>query len=146
MQLLQLSIRKNLAAAVLLSLAAVLPSAHAETDSNALEPPGDGAVVFPNDGTWPAWQDKSPSTSTSTTVEAAPDRSPGGAILNPFSQPAELPAPTPAPAPAPAAVATPPAPGEPDSPTSFALMAIAAGTVLAGFALRRLHAPRRRSA
>ena len=140
----QLPIQKNLAAAVLLSLAVVLPSAHAQTDVNTLEAPGDRGVVFPNDGTWPVWQDKS--TSTSTTVEAAPDGSLGGAILNPFSQPAELPAPSRAPAPAPAAVATPPAPPESDSTTSFTLMAIAAGAVLAGLTLRRLHAPRRRSA
>lgn len=144
MQLLQLPIQKSLAAAILLSLVAAFPSAHAEADSDTLEPPGDGAVVFPNDGTWPAWQDKS--TSTSTTVEAVPDRSLGGAILNPFSQPADLPAPSAAPAPAPAAVATPPSPPASDSTTSFTLMAIAAGAVLAGFALRRLHAPRRRSA
>ncbi len=135
-------IQKNLAAAVLLSLAAVLPSAHAETDFNTLEPPSNGGVVFPNDGTWPVWQDKS----TSTTVEAPPDRSLGGAILNPFSQPAELPPPSPAPAPAVAAVAQPPAPPQSDSTTSFTLMAIAAGAVLAGFALHRFNAPRRRSA
>jgi hypothetical protein len=146
----QLPIQKKLAAAVLLSLAVVLPSAHAQTDGNTLEAPGDRGVVFPNEGTWPVWQDKSTSTSmsTSTTVEAAPDGSLGGAILNPFSQPAELPAPSraPAPAPAPAAVATPPTPPESESTTSFTLMAIAAGAVLAGFALRRFHAPRRRSA
>lgn len=142
MQLLQLPIQKSLAAAILLSLAAVFPSAHAEADVNTLELPSDGAVVFPNDGTWPAWQDKS--TATSATVEAAPDTSLGGAVLNPFSQPAELP--VSAPAPAPAAVATPPAPPESRATTSFTLMAIAAGAVLAGFGLRRLHAPRRRSA
>jgi hypothetical protein len=141
----QRPIPKYLAVAVLLSLAAVLPSVHAEADSNTLAASSDGAVVFPNDGTWPAWQDKS----TSTTVEAAADSSLGGAILNPFSQPAELPAVSPAPAPVPAAVAQPPAPPEPDSTTSLTLMAIAAGAagaVLAGFALHRLNAPRRRSA
>ncbi|MGK6310605.1 hypothetical protein [Variovorax sp. DT-64] len=144
----QLPIQKILATAVLLLLAAVLPSAHAQTGVNTLEASSDGAVVFPNDGTWPAWQDKSTSTSTgtSTTVEAASDRSLGGAILNPFSQPAELPAPPPAPRPAPAAVAHPPAPPESDSTTNFMLMALAAGAVLAGFALRRFNAPRRRSA
>ncbi|KWT87603.1 MULTISPECIES: hypothetical protein [unclassified Variovorax] len=145
----QLSVPKNLAATVLLSLAAVLPSAHAQTDVNTAEAPSDGAVVFPNDGTWPVWQDKSTSTSTSTTttVAAPPDRSLGGAILNPFSQPAELPtAASSTPAPAPAAVATPPAPPESDATTSFTLMVIAAGAVLAGFALRRFNASQRRSA
>lgn len=145
----QLPIQKYLAVAVLLSLAAALPCAHAQTDVNTREASSDGAVVFPNDGTWPAWQDKSTttstSTSTSTTVEAASDRSLGGAILNPFSQTSELPARSPAPAPVPAAVAQPPAPPESDSTTGFTLMAIAAGAVVAGFVLRRFNAPRRRS-
>ena len=137
----KIPIQKNLAAAVLLSLAAVLPSVHAQSDVNTLEAPSDGGVVFPNDGTWPVWQDKSTSTSTSTStaVETPPDRSLGGAILNPFSQPAELPAPSPAPAlaRAPAAIATPPAPPESDSTTSFTVLGLAAGAVLAGFALLR---------
>lgn len=136
----QRSTQKNLAAAVLLSLAAFLPSAHAETDFNTQEAPSETAgVVFPDDGTWPAWQDKNKSPSTTTTVEAGSDRSLGGAILNPFSQPAELPAPSLAPvqASAPAAVATPPAPPESDATTSFTVMGLAAGAVLAGFALLR---------
>lgn len=137
----QLPTRKNLPAAVLLLLAAVLPPAHAETDFNTLEAPSDNGVVFADDGTWPAWQDKnkSPTPSAGTTVEAGSDRSLGGAILNPFSQPAEQLAASPAPAPsrAPAAVATPPAPAESDSTTRFTLMGLAAGAVLAGFALLR---------
>jgi hypothetical protein len=149
----QLPIQVHLAVAVavLLSLAAALPCAHAQTDANTLEASSDSAVVFPNDGTWPTWQDKRASTSTSTspstTVEARADGSLGGAILNPFSQPADLPAPSPAPASVAAAVAQPPAPPESNSTTSFTLMAIAAaGAVLAGFALHRFHAPRRRGA
>lgn len=143
----QLSIQRKLPAAVLLSLAAVLSTAHAQADSSTLEGSSDGAVVFANDGTWPAWQDQSTRAATSITVEAARDSGAGGAVLNPFSQPAELlSAPLPASAPYAATVAQPPAPPESDSATGLMLMAIAAGAVLAGFALRRLQATRRRSA
>ncbi|VTU40738.1 hypothetical protein H4CHR_05466 [Variovorax sp. PBS-H4] len=141
----QLTVRKNLAAAVLLSLAAVLPSAHAEADVDTVQAAGDGAVVFPNDGTWPAWQDKS--ASTSTTAETVSDRSLGGAILNPFSYPAEQAVSSPASAPPAATAAQPPVSPESGSTNSFTLMAIAAAAVVAGFALRRrLDAPRRRGA
>jgi len=119
-----LTIQKSPAGAVLLALAAIVPAAHAEIDFNTLEAPRESASALPNDETSSTRQGAS-------TVEAAPDRSLGGAVFNPFSRPAEPPSP------APAAVARPPAAPESDSSVALTLIMAGAGAILVGCFLRR---------
>jgi hypothetical protein len=127
-------VQQALAGAVLLALNAIIPAAHAEIDFNTLEIPKESATVLPDDGTFSNQQGTS-------TVEAVPDKSLGGAIFNPFLQPADPPSPAPA---AIARPARPPAAPEPDSTVAFTLIVAAAGAALASWFLRRLYAPLRR--
>jgi hypothetical protein len=122
--------QKNLAGAVLLALTAI-PAAHAEIDFNTLEIPGEIAVL--------ADEGSSSTQQGVSAVEAGRDSSLGGAIFNPFSQPAELP-----PA-GPTAVARHPAAPEADPTVTLTLIVTAAGAALAGWLLRRPYAPSRRS-
>ena len=123
---------KGLAGAVLLALA-TLPVARAEVDFNTLEVPGEIASVLPYDGPSSTRQEVS-------TAEAGRDSSLGGAILNPFSQPADPPPP------APAVITRPPITPESHSDAIPALIVTIAGAALAGGLLRRRHALSRRSA
>lgn len=118
------SFQKSLAGAVLLALAAI-PAAHAEIDFNTLEIPREIASVLADEG-------PSSTRQGASTVEVGRDSSLGGAIFNPFSQPAALPPP------GPVAVARPPAAPEPDSSMTLTLVVAAAGAALAGWLLRRL--------
>nr|WP_214701234.1 hypothetical protein [Variovorax paradoxus] len=116
--------QKSLAGAVLLALAAI-PAAHAEIDFNTLEIPREIASALPDEGSSSIRHGVS-------TVETGRDSSLGGAIFNPFSQPAALP-----PA-GPVAVARSPTAPEPGSTVTLTLIVAAAGAALAGWLLRRL--------
>ncbi|CAN7730647.1 hypothetical protein LJR290_006932 [Variovorax sp. LjRoot290] len=117
-------LQKILAGAVLLALAAI-PAAHAEVDFNTLEIPREIASALPDEGSSSIRQGVS-------TVEAGRDSSLGGAIFNPFTQPAALPPP------GPVAAARPPATPEPGSTVTLTLIVSAAGAALVGLLLRRL--------
>lgn len=126
-------LQKSFAGAVLLALSANSSVAHAEIDFNTLEIPKESAPALSSDGTSSTQQ-------VTRTVESGSDGSLGGAIFNPFSQPAERRSPVPT------AMARPTAAPEPDSTVSFTLIVSAAGAALAGWLLRRLYVPRRRNA